>query len=480
MQDILLPLLVFNLLLTFWLLRQHILRQGRRHRRRNRIDRWLNDLQLEIRGHDQALINHGEIFLEHRSAMAEINKDHYAINERLDGISVYDIKAILAGQERIQALESDIEAIKDFISPYEARLSYFESAVNKSQAHDNFSGRSIWDVASLTSAVGDLRQDFLRLERDLTVISQSNLSVNDRTCKLESELKRIEELVVGNARVASLWMAEVNGEIAVLKNNFDGDDATISNLRNSHETLSATVETLRIQHSGLACETDLRFVNHVRRICSIEEWLARHTKFPLAGDDVALVFNDTITKIDADILLVKNELDSIRSRIDAQYGLIVDNKVDTQATFIRIWKVLLENKLTPSPFNPDTLIDSILNPDRKVPRGTILLSGDDIIKYGDEICFDPSFDWEEPINSSVGKTVSEVSASIGHTVMVRRTLIPTDEQTLESDRQEETADPVKYSNRFPNKHKQPPRPLANETPAAPPKPNTDYTHDIIP
>ncbi len=270
MQDILLPLLVLNLLLTFWLLRQHILRQGSRHRRRDRIDHWLHSLQLQANSHDKALLDHGEIFLEHRSAMAEINKDHYAINERLDGISVYDIKAILAGQERLQMLESDIEAIKDIINPHGEKISYLESIVHTAKVHDNFSGRSIWDVASLTSAVGDLRKDFLRLERDLTVISQSNLSVNDRTCKLESELKRIEELVVGNAKVANLWMAEVNGEISVLKNNFSGDDATISNLRNDHEMLSATVETLRMQHFGLSEDLSQTKVRLDNRIVDLE------------------------------------------------------------------------------------------------------------------------------------------------------------------------------------------------------------------
>lgn len=103
-----------------------------------------------------------------------------------------------------------------------------------------------------------------------------------------------------------------------------------------------------------------------------------------------------------------------------------------------------------------------------MPRGTILLSGDDIIKYGDEICFDPSFDWEEPINSSVGKTVSEVSASIGHTVMVRRTLTPAEDQSPESDRQEDKAYDQLLDKAVKNA-----RPKKQ-------KPGTDYTHDIIP
>lgn len=309
-------------------------------------------------------------------------------------------------------LESDIEAIKDIINPHGEKISYLESIVHTAKVHDNFSGRSIWDVASLTSAVGDLRKDFLRLERDLTVISQSNLSVNDRTCKLESELKRIEELVVRNAQVETFWMDQVNGEIAVLKNNLSDNESTLadqveyhfkialaehlektdgfshnialaqSNLRNDHEILSATVETLRIQHSGLADN-----------------------------------FFQTVGKIDADVILVKNELDAIRSRVaglekaqisDADWQVLqrayesIDREIKAAKESIATWDFMrktyedLDNRVVDlengaKPFNPDTLIDS-----------------------------------------------------------------------PESNRQEETADPVGYLERLKK------------------KPNTDYTHDIIP
>lgn len=359
MQHILLPLLVLNLLLTFWLLRQHILRQGRRHQRREALAEWRNHVDIRLKQHFESLVNQSEIFLEHRSAMAEIIKDHYALNERLDGISVYDIKAILAGQERIQMLESDIEAIKDFISPYEARLSYFESVVNKSQAHDNFSG----------------------------------------------------------------------------------DDATISNLRNSHEMLAATVETLRMQHSGLACETDIRFVNHVRWLCSIEEWLARHTKFPLADDDVSLVFPDTLTKIGADILLVKNELDAIRSRVaglekaqisDADWQVLqrayesIDREIkaakESIATldFMRKTYEDLDNRIVDlengtKPFNPDTLIDSA--------KTTILLSDDDIIQDGDETTLSVgqvTYNWNLAGEGEIGVAVRDLRKVYGPSLHIRR------------------------------------------------------------
>jgi len=193
MQDILLPLLVINLLLTVWLLRQHILRQGRRHRRREELAEWRSHIDLRIKQHFETLVNQSEIFVEHRSAMAEINKDHYALNERLDGISVYDIKAILAGQERLRMLESAIEAIKKDKSADHTLISLERRASKIELAID-----------SIETTIDDFGRRF-----------------NDLWA-LRNEVKRIEELVVGNAKVANLWMAEVYSEIAVLKKNFSG------------------------------------------------------------------------------------------------------------------------------------------------------------------------------------------------------------------------------------------------------------------
>lgn len=429
MQDILLPLLVLNLLLTFWLLRQHILRQGIRHRRREALAEWQSHVGGRNKQFFEMLVNQSEMLNELKLEMAAITKDHYALNERLDGISVYDIKAILAGQERIQMLESkmdaisvshaqkieevnnfnsrlsslefDIEAIKDFINSYEARLSYLESTISQQQAQ----GHPVWDSFVLSSAVGDLRKDFLRLEGDLTVISQSNLSVNDRTLKLESSITSIETTFDDfGRRFNDLWA-----------------------LRNSHEMLSATVETLRIQHSGLAQDTsqalsevDNRLNSHSRQIDTVSYWLCENTKFP-----------EKIEPFNPDTLIDSLEI----------------NKAANQSYFLKnFWTIA----------------------GAKDSRATILLSDDDIIQEGDERYFGPNFKWEGAVSNAIGKTVSEFSESIGYPVLFRRTITPDGDQSPESDRQEDKAYDQLLDKAVKNA-----RPKKQ-------KPGTDYTHDIIP
>lgn len=273
MQDILLPLLVLNLLVTFWLLRQHILRQGRRHRRRNRIDRWLNDLQLEIRGHDQALINHGEIFLEHRSAMAEINKDHYALNERLDGISVYDIKAILAGQERMQMLESDIEAIRETLEHHTAKITEFMSFKYVNDGWAASIDREIKGAKEVRAVNSDRVS---KLEHEVSTLKEAIETVIDNYgARLTGHTERL--MVLESARISDDNWEEVNKELALIKRVMAGNEETnsfvhseiisdVRRLRNSHEMISATVETLRMQYCGLSedfSQTKLKLGNRL-------------------------------------------------------------------------------------------------------------------------------------------------------------------------------------------------------------------------
>jgi predicted nucleic acid-binding Zn-ribbon protein len=394
--------------------------------------------------------------------MAAITKDHYAINERLDGISVYDIKAILAGQERLQMLESDIEAIKDIINPHREKISYLESIVHTAKVHDNFSGRPIWDVASLTSAVGDLRKDFLRLERDLTVISQSNLSVNDRTCKLESSITSIETTFDDfGRRFNDLWALsnyrkewelkverymEAAKEVRQSQENLIGDmvdrvkgvESTLadqveyhfkialaehlekvngfshsialaqSNLRNSHEMLAATVETLRIQRFGLADN-----------------------------------FFQTVGKIDADVILVKNELDAIRPRIA---GLEKAQISDADWQVLQRAHESIDVDIKQIKASHDSFVDDVVS-EMEALRSKVAETANSLEDHKSM-----TLGAAENLDNRV------VDLENGANPFNPDTLI----DSLESDRQEETADPVGYLERLKK------------------KPNTDYTHDIIP
>jgi len=213
MQDILLPLLVLNLLITFWLLRQHILRQGRRHKRRREFAEWRYHVDMRIKQFFESLVNQSDALQEVNAAMAAIRNDHYALNERIDGFSIYDIKAILAGQEKIQTLENAMEVFfknnkqaDHTLMALERRASKIELAIN---------------------SIEDNINDFGRRFNTFDLVSKYNTEWQQ---KVERHMKATVEVSTNN----SDWVAKIDADVLMIKNELDAIRSRLIALENPH------------------------------------------------------------------------------------------------------------------------------------------------------------------------------------------------------------------------------------------------------